>query len=523
MLAVYDVVIPSSSVESLLFITGLIVSLYVIFGLLQLIRSRILVRVNEKLDKALNKEVFNATLYQALKDPISASNQPIQDFQQIKSFLTGPSIFAFLDTPWIPIYLVVLFLFHKYYGFWAVAVAITIFILALVNEITTRSVLKKMNLFQIKDSHFISKILSNVEAVEALGMKSNLYKKWLKVHEDYNKTLQTSSDKVGFWSNTLKTFRVMSQSLIYGIGGYLAINHQITGGMIVAGAILLGRVLAPIDIIVNSWKSFGAAREAYFRLKNLLKEYEKEQKELMKLPPPRGKVELAHVFVIPPKSKEPVLKNVSFSVNPGEIVAILGPTGAGKSTLARTLVGVWLPVKGEVMIDGADIRQWDKEYLGQFLGYLPQDVELFEGTVAENIARFNEIDPQKVVRAAQLAGAHEFILRLPNGYNTYIGPNGITLSGGQRQRIALARALYGDPKIVVLDEPNASLDEAGEIALLHALWRLKQLKTTTFIVSHKPNVLEVADKVLILRDGIVNVFMDSKEFLQKIKAGEGRS
>ena len=517
MLAVYDVVIPSSSVESLIFITGLIITLYIIFGLLQLIRSRILVRVNEKLDKTLNKEIFEATIRQALKDPISASNQPIYDFQQIKSFLTGPAIFAFLDTPWIPVYLAVLFVFHKYYGFWAVAVAILILLLAITNEVTTKRVLKELNIFQIKDANFISKILNNVEAVEALGMRTNLYKRWLKFHERYNNALKDSSDKVGFWSNTLKTFRVMSQSLIYGIGGYLAMEHQITGGMIVAGAILLGRVLAPIDMIVNSWKSFGAARESYARLKQLLSEYEKEKKDLMKLPPPKGKVDLAHVFVIPPRGKEPVLKNVSFSVRPGEIIAVLGPTGAGKSTLARTLVGIWLPVKGEVMIDGADIRQWDKEYLGQFLGYLPQDVELFEGTVAENIARFNDVDPQKVVRAAQIAGAHEFILRLPEGYNTYIGPNGITLSGGQRQRIALARALYGDPRIVVLDEPNSSLDEVGEIALLNALWKLKQLKTTTFVISHKPNVLEVADKVLILKDGIVSVFMDSKEFLRKIK------
>ncbi len=520
MLAVYDVVIPSGSVESLIFITVLIVGLYIFWGILQMIRSLILVRVNEHLDSILREKVFDATVAFAIKNPIKATNQPIQDFQQLKQFLTGSSIFAFLDAPWIPIYLAVLFIFHRYYGYWAVAVAILIFVLALLNEITTREAIKRVNILQIRSSDFVSKIIQNAEVIKALGMRANVRKKWLKIHGEYSKALKESSDKAGFWSNTLRTFRVMSQSLIYGLGGYLAINHQITGGMIVAGAILLGRVLAPIDMMVNSWRTFSSARLSYRRLQALMNEVGEIDKDVMKLPPPEGKIEFAHVFVVPPMAKEPVLKNVSFTVNPGELVAVLGPSGAGKSTLARTTVGVWLPVRGEVMIDGADIKQWNSEYLGRFIGYLPQDVELFEGTVAENIARFGEVNPDKVIKAAQIAGAHDMILKLPEGYNTYIGPGGLTLSGGQRQRVALARALYGDPKIVVLDEPNASLDIEGEKAFLSALWKLKEMKVTTFVISHKSNVLEIADKVLYLKEGVVVYFGEARRFFQQLK-GEG--
>jgi ATP-binding cassette subfamily C protein EexD len=520
MLAVYDVVIPSGSVESLVFITILIVGLYLFWGLLQMVRSWILVRVNEHIDKVLRDKIFDVTLLSALKNPYRASNQPIQDFQQLKQFITGASIFAFLDAPWIPIYLAVLFIFHKYYGYWAVIVAIVIFILALLNDITTKYELEHTNLYQIKSANFVSKILSNVEVIKALGMRNNIRRRWLSLHEDFNSFLKRSSDKVAFWSNILKTLRVMFQSLIYGLGGYLAIKHEITGGMIVAGAILLGRVLAPIDLMLNTWKSFSSTRSAYKRLQNLLSQVELEERTVMKLPVPKGKVELANVYAVPPQGKEPVLKNVSFSVNPGELVAVLGPSGAGKSSLMRLIVGVWYPLRGEVMIDGADIKQWDSEYLGQFLGYLPQDVELFEGTVAENIARFSTINPDKVVEAAKLAGAHEAILRLPEGYNTYIGPGGITLSGGQRQRIGLARALYGNPKIVVLDEPNASLDVEGEKALLETLWKLKSMGTTTFVVSHKLNILELADRVLYLRDGMLSFFGPTDQFLKVVQGAD---
>ncbi len=513
MLAVYDVVIPSRSVESLLFITFLIVGLYVIWGVLQIIRSRLLVRVNGKLDTIYDEKIVNATFDFALRYPTRASIQPINDFQQIKQFLTGQTIFTFFDLPWVPIYLAALFILHPYDGYWAVCVMLLVLCVTFLNELTTKKLLTRTNELQIKSNKVMSHLLQNVQVIEAMGMRKNVYNKWRNLKNEFLFSLLKSSDRSGTWSYTTRTLRVMSQSLIYGIGGYLAMNLQITGGMIVAGAILLGRVLAPIDMLVSTWRNFSSARLAYKRLNQLLQEFG-EKKQVMKLPPPEGKITLAHVVVIPPESQSPVLKNVTLMINPGELVTVIGPSGSGKSSLVKTILGLWLPVSGEVMIDGADIKQWDKEYLGKFIGYLPQDIELFEGTVAENISRFEKVNPEKVLNAAMLAGAHEMILRLPEGYNTYVGPGGITLSGGQRQRIALARALYGNPKIVVLDEPNSNLDDEGERALLRALLELKKRKITTIVVSHKMNILNISDKTVFLRDGVIVAYDKTPKVLQ---------
>ncbi|RKQ60618.1 ATP-binding cassette subfamily C protein EexD [Thermovibrio guaymasensis] len=520
MLAVYDIVVPSRSVESLIFITAIIVFLYGIWGILQLIRSRILVRVNSKLDSFYDKKIINATLDFALKHPTKATAQPINDFNQIKQFLTGPTILAFFDIPWVPVYLAVMFVFHPYYGYWALGVMAVVSFITLLNELTTKESLKRVNDLQIRSNRFMNHVLQNVEVVESMGMRGRIYRKWREIHDRHLKALQEANDKAGTWSNLTRTLRIMFQSLIYGLGGYLAINLQITGGMIVAGAILLGRVLAPVDMLVNTWRNFSSARLAYKRLNQLLSEFE-EKKEVMKLPEPKGEITLAHVVVIPPDSKEPVLTNVTFRINPGELVAVIGPSGAGKSSLVRTILGIWPPVSGEVLIDGADIKQWDREYLGKFVGYLPQDIELFEGTVAENIARFEKVDPDKVLEASILAGAHEMILKLPEGYNTYIGPGGITLSGGQRQRIGLARALYGNPRIVVLDEPNSNLDDAGERALMNALWELKKRKVTTIVVSHKVNILDIADKIAFLKDGKLAAYGDARKILEMLRAPKG--
>jgi len=520
MLAVYDIVVPSRSVESLIFITAIIVFLYGIWGILQLIRSRILVRVNGKLDSFYDEKIINATLDFALKHPTKATAQPINDFNQIKQFLTGPTILALFDIPWVPVYLAVMFVFHPYYGYWALGVMAVVFFITLLNELTTKESLKRVNDLQIRSNKFMNHVLQNVEVVESMGMRKRIYRKWREIHDNHLKAHQEASDKAGTWSNLTRTLRIMFQSLIYGLGGYLAINLQITGGMIVAGAILLGRVLAPVDMLVNTWRNFSSARLAYKRLNQLLSEFE-EKKEVMKLPEPKGEITLAHVVVIPPDSKEPVLTNVTFRINPGELVAVIGPSGAGKSSLVRTILGIWPPVSGEVLIDGADIKQWDKEYLGKFIGYLPQDIELFEGTVAENIARFEKVNPDKVLEASILAGAHEMILKLPEGYNTYIGPGGITLSGGQRQRIGLARALYGNPRIVVLDEPNSNLDDAGERALMNALWELKKRKVTTIVVSHKVNILDIADKIAFLKDGKLAAYGDARKILEMLRAPKG--
>ncbi|ADY73958.1 type I secretion system ATPase [Desulfurobacterium thermolithotrophum DSM 11699] len=520
MLAVYDIVVPSRSVSTLIFITLLVVALYIISGLLQTIRSRILVRINNKIDSILNKKVINSTFDLALKHPTRASIQPLNDFQQIKQFLTGPTIFAFFDIPWTPIYLGVLFIFHPYYGFMATGVIVVVALITFLNEITTKKYLKKANESLIKSNRFMNHVIQNVEVIEAMGMRSKVYKKWLQLHQKYVSTLQKASDKGAFWSNATKTFRIMSQSLMLGLGGYLALNLEISTGMIVAGSIVLGRVLAPIDLMINSWRSFSSARLSYKRLNQLLNTFAEKPKP-MKLPPPKGAISLEQVVVVPPDAKNPSLKNITMQIPAGEIVAVIGPSGAGKSSLARTLLGIWTPVAGKVAIDSADLKQWDREYLGQFIGYLPQDIELFEGTVAENIARFSEVDPEKVLEAARISGAHEVIVNLPDGYNTYIGPGGITLSGGQRQRIALARALYGNPRIVILDEPNSNLDDAGERALLNALWELKKRKVTVIVISHKINILELVDKIAFLQDGMLKMYGDAKTVLQQLTKQRG--
>ena len=515
MLAVYDVVVPSRSPMTLVMITLLVVFLYIISGTLQTIRSKLLVRINAKLDEFMRDRVINSTFDFALKHPSKASTQPVNDFQQIKQFLSGPTVTAFFDVPWIPIYLGVLFIFHKYYGIWATVVIFLVLTITLLNEFFTKKYLKEANEALIKSNKALNQLVQNVEVIEAMGMRGRIYKRWLQLHNKYISAMKRASDKGNFWSNLLKTTRIMSQSLMLGLGGYLAINLQITSGMIVAGSILLGRTLAPIDLIVNTWRNFSSARFSYKRLKTLLSEF-KEKPKPMKLPPPKGEVFLEQIVVVPPDSEEPVIRNLTLRINPGEVVAIIGPNGAGKSSLARVMVGVWHPVAGEVRIDGASIEQWDREYLGQFIGYLPQDIELFEGTVAENIARFEEVVPEKVLRAALLSGAHEAIIKLPQGYNTYIGPGGVTLSGGMRQRIALARALYGDPKIVVLDEPNSNLDDAGEKALIKALWELKKRKVTTVFISHKPNLLEIADKIAFIQDGILRLYGPADQVIAQL-------
>jgi len=518
MLAVYDIVVPSRSVESLIVITILIVALYLFWAVLQMLRSKILLRIHNKLDNFYNQNVINATFEFGLKYPTKASIQPITDFNQIKQFLTSPTLTAFFDLPWVPIYFITLCIFHIYYGIWTILVLIVIISITILNELTTRKSLKEANESQISSNKFLTHLIQNVEIIEAMGMRERVYKKWFEnYHKKYMVLFQRANDRGAFWSNFSRVTRVMSQSLIYGVGGFLAINLKITGGMIVAGAILLGRVLSPIDILISTWRNFVSARLSYRRLSQLLQEMEAVKAPSVKLPPPRGEILVRNLVVIPPEGSEPVIKNISLKINPGELVVIIGPSGAGKTSFIKALLGIWPATSGEVCIDGASLSQWPREYLGQFIGYLPQDIELFEGTVAENISRFEEVDSEKVIQAAMLAGVHEIIVKFPKGYDTYIGPGGITLSAGQRQRIGLARALYGDPRIVVLDEPNSNLDDAGEAALHQALLKLKEKEITTIVISHKVSILNIADKIAIIRDGVLVIYDNARKVIEALK------
>ncbi len=517
MLQVYDRVLSSGSESTLLVITLLLVFLFVAMGLLEWMRSLILVRVSSKLETLLNSRLFTVSFKQALYSGGQNSNgQPLEDLTALRQFMTGNGLFAFFDMPWIPIYMAILFLFHPAIGWLAVATAIILVVFAIFNEKSTSKWLQRANVLAMQNRSRLGKNLMNAEVVESMGMLGNLKGRWL---EQVNKVLflqSKASTNAGFWVSLSKVFRMTAQSLVLGLGAYLALQQEISPGIMIAGSILLGRALAPIDLLIGTWKGFIAARGQYKRLNELLKKVPQEE-EPMQLPDPEGNIRVENILVVPPGGKVPVVKGVNFAVEKGQLIGVIGPSGAGKSTLARALLGVWPIHSGKVRLDGADIAQWDREALGSFIGYLPQDVELFQGTISENIARFGAVDPNKVIAAAMKADVHEFILRLPAGYDTVISGSGGVLSGGERQRIGLARALYGDVRLVVLDEPNSNLDDQGEQALMKALITLKSEQVTVLIISHRPSVLKVVDQIILMKEGVLVDYGTTANVLAKLQ------
>ena len=512
MLAVYDVVMPSKSLDTLLVVTLVILIFFVGMALLEYVRSKIMLHVSNKLDALLNRKIFDATFELAIRNPGKANAAPMRDFNTVKQFLTGSAVFAVFDAPWFPIYLAIMFVFDPVYGFYGLGATAIIIILTILNGKATKKGLEHSNNMYQKSVEHFSNTVRNVEVVEAMGMKRALFKKWMEKHFEYIETHTQASSVASMYNNASKTFRMMASSLMYGVGALLAIGGHISPGMIIAGAVLLGRALAPISQLVASWKTFSSARISYKRLNELLLEFD-EIEERISLPEPEGKIEFQNVVVVPPLAQKPVLKNISFTINPGESVGVIGPSAAGKSTLAKAAVGVWPVVNGSVRVDGADIKHYNRDELGEHIGYLPQDIELFEGTIAENIARFRSEDPQKIIEAAKLSGTHDLILNLPNGYETRVGPGGASLSGGQKQRIGLARAVYGMPKMVILDEPNSNLDDAGEYALMMALRVLKQRGTTLLFITHRKNLLALADKIAVVKDGMLSLYGPRDEVL----------
>ena len=516
MLQLYDRVMVSRSESTLWLLTGLVILLFATMALLEMVRSRVLVRVGNKIDNLLSDRIFESIFKLANKAPGKASSMPLSDLTQIRQFMTGNGLFAFFDTPWMPIYILVLFLFHPYFGFFAIFSGIILAVFAVMNENTTKEKLAEANKLNRDSSVFVDASLRNAEVIHAMGMQSNIKKIWQKKYFGFLNAQMIASDNAAFWSNISKSARVLFQSLILGLGGYLAIKAELSPGMMIAGSIIMGRALAPLDLLIGSWRGFSNARSAYERLNGLLGEFPREDKP-MELPAPKGELLLESVVVVPPNAKQPSLKGISLQVNKGDIVGVIGPSAAGKSSLARAILGLWPLVSGKVRLDVADISQWDKENLGQYIGYLPQDIELFEGTISENICRFSEVDPNKVVSAAQMAGVHEMILRLPEGYDTLIGQGGATLSGGQRQRIGLARALYGDPVLVVLDEPNSNLDDVGEAALVESIKSLKAKGTTVILITHRPAILQVTNKLALMQQGLLQMYGNTNEVLQKLQ------
>ena len=521
MLQIYDRVLASRSEPTLIVLTVLAGGLLLVMGGLDLIRSRVLVRVGVKMDALLNARVFSAVFAQALRGARGQRAQALRDLDSLRQFLTGPGPFAFFDAPWAPLYLAVVFIFHPILGFVALAGAVVLFSMALINELVTRRPLQLANAQAIAANGFAEASLRNAEVLEALGMLPEIRKRWTAQHCQGLALQATASDRAATLTSWSKAVRISLQVAILGAGAALAIQQIITPGVMIAASILMGRALAPVEQAIGQWRHFVGARQAYRRLNELLQAIPEDEARLT-LPKPEGRLAVEQLVAAPPGSQKPVLKGVSFKLEPGEALGVIGPSASGKSTLARNLVGVWAPQSGAVRLDGAEVQGWDAEQLGPYLGYLPQDVELFAGNVAENISRFSaEASPEAVVAAARAAGVHDMILQLDKGYDSEIGEQGCVLSGGQRQRVGLARALYGEPALVVLDEPNASLDAAGDEALTQAILGLKARGATVVVMAHRPSAIAAVDKLLMLREGRVEAFGPKEEVIAKVTKAAG--
>lgn len=526
MLQLYDRVLGSRSQDTLIMLTLIVVVLFITMGLLEVVRSRVLVIVGNKLDSMLSQRIFDSLFELERKAPGRSSSMPLNDLTQVRQFMTGNGLFAFFDAPWMPIYIIVLFIFHPAFGFFAIFAAIVLVGITIANEYSTKDKLAEANNLSRASTIYVDSNIRNAEVVNAMGMRNNISKVWADKYFGFLNAQNIASDSAGVWSNLSKSLRVMFQSLILGLGAYLAINMEVTPGMMIAASIIMGRALAPLDLIIGSWKGFSSARSSYERIEGLLNDFPKD-KEYMQLPAPKGEITLENVVVIPPSGTVPSLKGISMKIEKGDVVGIIGPSAAGKSSLARVMLGLWPLSNGVARIDKADISQWDREDLGQYVGYLPQDIELFEGTVSQNIARFGEVEPEKVVEAASKAGVHEMILKLNEGYDTKIGPGGASLSGGQRQRIGLARALYNNPVFVVLDEPNSNLDDVGEAALVEAIKTLRAGGTTVVIITHRTNVLQATNKLALINNGVLELYGNTNDVLnaiaQKQQAAAGQA
>lgn len=515
MLQLYDSVLTSRNEMTLLMLTLIMLGAYVFMGALEFVRSFVLIRVGAQLDMKLNKRVYNAAFEQSLKMGDSNAGQALKDLTSLRQFLTGNALFALFDAPWFPIYLFVIFIFHPALGVFALCGTIILITLAYINEKISHKPLADANTMSIASSNIASNNLRNAEVIEAMGMLPNIQARWFKLHSRFLNLQAEASEKAGIVTALSKAFTVALQSLMLGFGALLVLENEITPGMMIAGSILLGRAIAPVQLLISTWKQIGSARSAYERLSKLF-EQNPAREAGMPLPKPRGVIAVESATAIPPNSKVPVIKSLSFALDAGEVLGVIGPSGSGKSTLARLLVGVWPAASGKVRLDGADVYLWNKDELGPYIGYLPQDIELFAGTVSENIARFGEINADKVILAAQRAGVHEMILNMPDGYDTMLGEGGAGLSGGQKQRIGLARAMYDDPSLIVLDEPNSNLDEVGEQALLNALIDLRKRGKTIVLITHRTSIIGVTTKLLLLQDGMAKMFGPTKQVIEEL-------
>lgn len=500
MLQVYDRVLMSQSLMTLLVVSLITLFLFGMMAFAEWARSLLLVRTGVKLDQALSQKVFRSSFLSYLNPSESDPAKAFGYLISLRQFMTGNGVFAFFDSPWVLIYIGVLFMLHPLLGVLAVAFALIQTSIAWYGHRLGKDVQAQAGESQAQAQKFMQSKLRNMEVLSSMGMVEGLYKRWQRLQHKALLQSGSAQQRVGMVSAVSKFVRYTQQSFSLGAGAWLVIHGEISPGAMIAGNVLMGRALAPIDLLVMSWPGFLSSKQAYERLRELMS-FEHKGRDKVLAEVPMGRLKLEDLVVRVPGRDKPVLNGVGFEALPGTVTVVLGPSGSGKSTLARAMLGIWPDYQGSILLDDQSIAQWTRESLGAHLGYLPQDIELFDGTIAENIARIGEVDSAKVIEAAQAAGLHQMILRFPKGYDTRVGQAGSFLSGGQRQRIGLARALYGQPVLVVLDEPNANLDDEGENALLNAVLLLKQQGKTVVLISHRQGVLKVADRLVILHDG----------------------
>ncbi len=521
MLQVYDRVLVSRSELTLLVVSLITLFFFAVMAFAEWSRSRLLVRAGVRLDAVLSTRVFNASFEANLSQSGAPAQRAFNDLTEVRQFLTGNGIFAFFDAPWTPIYIGVLFFLHPFLGWVSIGFALVQAALAWFGHRRTIAPAEAASRAAIDVNLYLQSKLRNAEVVESMGMLAGLRQRWGRRHAEYMErqgAAQGLTHRIGAIS---KWVRYCQQSLALAAGAVLVIEGQLTAGGMIAANVLMNRALAPIDQMVGAWRSFIGARSAFLRLETLLQTHPERDVALSRVPP-TGQVVLRDVAASAPGRAQPILEGVSLQASPGTVTVVLGPSGSGKSTLARVLMGIWPDAAGEILLDGLPLAGWSRAELGPHLGYLPQDVELFDGTIAENIARFADIDSDKVIAAARSAGLHDMILRFPKGYDTPMGEAGSLLSGGQRQRVGLARAIHGDPALIVLDEPNANLDDVGEAALMKAVRELKGKGRTVFLITHRPGAVAVADQLLVLRDGRVQHQGPRDAVLAQLRAQAGQ-
>lgn len=514
---VLDRVLSSYNLDTLLMLSLVIILALILLVLIQGARSFAMNMMGNWFEEKLSSEVFANSIRMSNESRAFANSQQLRDLQTIKTYMTSPGLVAIMDTPWALIFIVVLFILHVYIGALTVIGGALLILVGIVADRATKPLLESNNENFIKSMRNVEQATRNAEVVQVMGLLSNINSSWQKLNKKIQATQALFTSRQAIFSELTKFLRMLLQIMVTALGAYLVLKGEFSSGAIIASSSLVGRALAPFEVAITSWKGFVNSRKAYQRLNEPFVKY-KEVEKVMSLPEPKGQIEVENAYYSYQGSIKHCIKGVNFDVEPGEALAIVGASASGKTSLVKLIVGIYNPAIGSVRLDGACLKDWNKQELGQYIGYVPQDIELFSGTIKDNIARMNpDANAEDVIEAAQITGVHNMILQLPKAYDTEIGIDGSALSGGQKQRIALARAFYGNPKLIVLDEPNSSLDQQGEEALSVAIGVAKERKITTIIISHRFAILALADKILCINEGMVTKFGSKKEVMDQMK------